>query len=132
MSRELAAALPLLAATIAALSAMALLLTRSWWRRRCARAEREREELDCWRKDVAKGFEIRRSHRNEPSRVRRQLAADLLFPGLYSTEDAAAEMIDDGVYNWILIGTYTSNNPRHLLLISKVKELETREKAEQP
>jgi len=90
-------------------------------------ADRQSAQIRKWQ---AENEERKWKILNEPTRVRRQLAADLLFPGLYTTEDAACKMRADGVYEWILTGTYTRNNPRHLLLNSKVKDLEAREKAE--
>lgn len=116
-------------------------IVRQWLKRR---AEREATKIENERVhrnamlDIAEAAgklywaneEAKAKSRNDPSRLRRQLAADLLFPGLYVTDETSYEMRADGVYNWIYTGTYTRDNPRHLLLISKVKELEAREKAE--
>lgn len=98
--------------------------------------ERQRQDSDRLQKSADDAHarrmnnEIAQEREREPGRVRRQLAADLVFPGMYSTDALAFDMRKDGVYNWILTGPYTTDDPRHSLMLRKVKQLEAEERAE--
>lgn len=79
-----------------------------------------RKQQEQFRVDWAVRMEEAEKRKREPNRVRRQLAADLLFPGMYTEETERGDMVKE----WIWTGSYNLDNQRHRILIEKSKQLE--------
>lgn len=95
--------------------------------RRKSEAQDEQARHAAIMKHYADREEAKQKAFNQPDRKRRQLAADLLFPGMYLTWDCdefGDRNAHMAVMNWIATSTYSLNDQRHQMLVAKAMELE--------